>query len=363
MKKVWKSYIGLAAMAFCLAGCSYDMEAEMDSMNQCAVRFSWSTEKAEANHAVKKDQLMRLFVGERKPEHGIEELHLLKVLEDVKEGKLTLEQLKPQWYKFVFMCVPRNGKNQPLELFTEENPGEATCDLNKILIDYEPILKLGAGSETPKIDISDGNIYRKVVSRWLEKGKTASENVVLTRLNGQLVVDMGILCDQFQHPVDSVFLVLTNHPTRLYITDNDKDQIKTTEFKTVYFGTKPDDQHRFPEKDRTHHKLIANLLPCILDGKLIVRTVSDKGEKKIFEYPLKTKSEQTFQIKPNTKTTLKFNGINKGDFDVKYAGWDSTKVNVSTDEWVGWEDSKPTPDPAPETQPKPEPEPTPKPQP
>ena len=332
MMKHWKLYIAMLAIALGFTACS-EQEDGIESNETCAVEFSISTKATATTDMVSKNQLMRLFVGERKPEHGVEELHLLGVMEDVVKGYLTFNNLKPQWYKFAFVCVPRYPE---LELFTEENPGEATCDMNRIMVDYEPILKQGAGSITPDIPIKDGNIYRKVVSLWLEKGKTATEHVVLTRLNGQLILDMGILCDQFEHYVDSIVLELTNLPTRLYITDNDKDEIKITDLKTVRFKTNPADQSERLENERKHHKLIVNLLPCELDGKIFVYTTAKNKVKEVFEFSLKTDTGQSFNIKRNTKTTLQFNGIYKGDFDVKYAGFDGTNIGVADDNWNGW---------------------------
>lgn len=343
-----------------LAACSSSEDEPLNG-ETCAVQFSLSTQGADTNHPVQGNQLMRLFIGERKPEHGVEELHLLGVMEDVKEGKLTFTNLKPQWYKFAFVCVPRNGNNLPLNLFTEENPGEATCDMNRILLDYAPLMALGAGSEdyAKPTPLPPGDIYRKVVSLWLEKGVVAKENVVLNRLNGQIVVDMGILVDQFEHPVDSIVLELYDQPTRMYITDNDKGEIKTTTPRTVRFTTIPDEQKLVDEFKRKHHKLIANLLPCELDGKIIVYTKGSKGMPDNPEFSLRDESENIFRIKPNTRTILHFNGISEEYFDVKYAGFkydsqNDTEIDADGDDWDGWDDALSSPLPPPSEQtPKP----------
>ncbi len=347
MKKTLNKYGALLLLAGMLgcSSCSNQLEEAADvaaNQNTAAVQFRLGTDP-DAPQAVQKDQLMRLFVSERKPEHGVEELHLLGVLEDVVEGHLTLEQLKPQWYKFIFICVPRNGNGQPLELFTEEKPGEATCDMNRILLDYLSVMNLGAGSEDYQNSrpLPSGDIYRKVASLWLEKGMTAQENVVLKRINGQIVIDMGILVDQFEHRVDSVCLELHRLPTHIYLTDNDKDAIRTTLPSTVRFVTTPYDQVRVNEKERKPHKLIANLLPCELDGKIIVYTKAEDGSLHNFEFPLRDDSENIFRIKPNTRTILHFNGIQTGFFDVKYAGYEGTDIGVAEDNWNGWVPAKP----------------------
>ncbi len=348
MKITWNKYFALPLLAGILgfSACNSDNDpASIDPIENAdvaTVQFKLAI-NPDKPQAVEPDQLMRLFVGERKPEHGVEELHLLGVMEDVVEGHLTFNNLKPQWYKFAFVCVPRNGNNMPLNLFTEEDPGEATCDMNRILLDYGPILKLGAGSE----DFGDGrklpqgDIYCKVVSLWLEKDTTAKEDVVLTRLNGQLKLDMGILVDQFEHRVDSIVLELTNLPTRMYITDNDKGEIKTTTQQTVCFKTIPYNQLQITESKRKHHILIANLLPCELNGKVHVYTEDEKGNRYDFHFPLRTDSDKIFRIKPNTRTILHFNGISSEYFDVKYAGYDDTKINVDDDGWNGWKSTTP----------------------
>lgn len=337
MKKTWNRYIVLPLLAgvLGLAACSSDEPTE--TMETATVEFRLTKSPGQPL-PVQKDQLMRLFVSERKPEHGVEELHLAGVLEDVQEGHLTFRRLKPQWYKFVFVCVPRNGNNQPLNLFTEENPGDATCDMNRILLDYAPILSLGPGSEDYQNarPLPPGDIYREVASLWLEKGVVAKEDVILKRINGQIVIDMGILVDQFEHRVDSVCLELHNLPTRLYLTDNDKDEIKTATPHTVRFTTCPYDQVRVAENQRKPHKLVANLLPCELDGKLIVYTTETNGIQHLFEFPLRDESENIFRIKPNTRTVLRFNGISKEFFDVKYAGYEDTQIGVGDDNWNGW---------------------------
>lgn len=389
MKTIWNKYLALPVLTALLglAACSNDSVADNFGPTEPAgVKFKLAVGSQEPQ-PVAKDQLMRLFVGERKPEHGVEELHLLGVLEDVTEGHLTFTKLKPQWYKFAFLCVPRNGNNQPLNLFTEENPGEATCNMNRILLDYMPILAQGAGKEdfeeadTP---LPPGDIYRKVLSFWLKKDTMVTKNVVLTRLNGQLDLDMGILVDQFEHRVDRVELELTNLPTRIYITDNDKEEIKTTNPQTVRFWTKPYPQSDVIESKREHHHLLANLLPCKLEGNLNVYTTDDQGNPHNFTYPLSNSSGRTYRIKPNTRTILRFNGISTNYFDVKYAGYDDTSIDVDEDDWDGWQDNppkpdtgekpgtgekpetnpdKPTPDPTPQPEPAPEPEPAPQPTP
>ena len=41
------------------------------------------------------------------------------------------------------------------------------------------------------------------------------------------------------------------------------------------------------------------------------------------------------EIKPNVKTTVYFNGMENGEFEVRYAGFEDTSIDVDTD-WNGW---------------------------
>ena len=169
MKK--KLIYPLACLAALLAaGCSNDRGPAGLPEETPAVTFRIDT-RADIDDGA---QLTRLYLGERKPEHATEDMeHLhLNSYVDITGGKITLEGLMPQWYKFVFLCVPDIAGTGKV-IFTVEDPLEGSCDLNDVMIDYLPVLKLPAGSAMQSTDPTvlqatpDGNIYRKVINRWV----------------------------------------------------------------------------------------------------------------------------------------------------------------------------------------------------
>ena len=345
MKK--KLIYPLACLAALLAaGCSNDRSPAGLPEETPAVTFRIDTRAAIDDGA----QLTRLYLGERKPEHATEDMeHLhLNSYVDITGGKITLEGLMPQWYKFVFLCVPDiagTGK----AIFTAEDPLEGSCDLNDVMIDYLPVLNLSAGSmmQTPGADpevlqaTPDGNIYREVINRWVtipgEEEEYDGEGVTLTRLNGQLIIDMGVLEDQFggidnfERGKVTVTLTVNDTPTSLYVTDNDADEVKTAAPQTISWTTTPTPNTVDKDTDPTQHHLITvNLLPGMLNGSITVKT--PEGE---YTYPLQGDSGQV-SIKKNTQTKLIFNGVKANDFTVQYAGFAGTGIDVDTDDWNGW---------------------------
>lgn len=316
--------LGVAALL--AAGCSGD-DAAGDFVEPAAATFRIST-RAEVNDDT---QLTRLYIGERKPEHASEALHCNRVV-DIVGGTLNLTDLKPQWYKFVFLCVPKiDGTGE--DIFTEETPGDGSCDMNKQMVDYTPVLNQAPGTVFPNVPTPDGDIFRKVINRWVLSDKKVSEDVTLNRLNGQLVIDMGVLEDQFEHEVKQITLQVEDTPTRLYITDNDVDEIKTADPKTFTWTTKPDNNDLTQGDPKNHHKLTVNLLPGTLSGSITVTT-----EGKEFTYPLTGLNAPSLSIKQNTRTVLEFNGVQDNYFTVRYAGYAGTGIDVDDDEWDGWQD-------------------------
>ncbi len=345
MKK--KLIYPLACLAALLAaGCSNDGGPAELPEETPAVTFRIDT-RADIDDGA---QLTRLYLGERKPEHATEDMeHLhLNSYVDITGGKVTLEGLMPQWYKFVFLCVP-DIEDTGEAIFTVEDPLEGSCDLNDVMIDYLPVLNLPAGSmmQTPGTDPTvlqatpDGDIYRKVINRWVtipEEGEAYDgEDVTLTRLNGQLIIDMGVLEDQFggidnfEQGKVTVTLTVNDTPTRLYVTDNDADEVKTAAPQTISWTTTPTPNTVGNDTDPTQRHLITvNLLPGMLSGNITVKT--PEGE---YTYPLQGDNGQV-SIKKNTQTKLIFNGVKANDFTVQYAGFADTGIDVDTDHWDGW---------------------------
>lgn len=327
-KSIYYTWLCLSLAALFAASCS-DEAGEAPSMESPAAAFHIMT-RAGVDDAT---QLTRLYMGERKPEHASEALHCNRIV-DIEGGTVTLDDLKPQWYKFVFLCVPDVAGTGD-GIFTEETPGNGSCDMNKLMIDYTPVLRQAPGTEKPVHETPDGDIFRKVINRWVKSGETVREDVVLNRLNGQLVIDMGILEDQFDRQVTGITLQVENTPTRLYITDNDVDEIKTADPGTFTWTTVPEPNMPAEGEDpQDSHVITVNLLPGALTGSITVRT-RDGGE---FDYPLQGTYTENLTIRPNIRTVLEFNGVQNNHFTIRYAGYKDTGIDVDTDDWDGWQD-------------------------
>lgn len=276
-------------------------------------------------------RLARLYIGERKPEHSSEALHC-NSFHDFSGATVQVSGLLPQWYKFVFLSVPEIAGVGD-DVFTEEIPGDGTCDMNKLMIDYMPVLEQSAGTEFPVAALSDGDIFRKVINRWMESDEISEENVEMTRLNGQLEIDMGILEDQFDGSVEKIVLEIADTPTRIYITDNDCGEIKTTGLETVSWTTRPYHNVTGANQDPvSHHKISVNLLPGALTGSITVRMTGGED----YVYPLVGDNGASLSIKANTRTKLEFNGLRDGYFTVRYAGYADAGIDVDDDAWDGW---------------------------
>lgn len=334
----WRYLYPLACLcALLAAGCSGD-DTPAGLADAPTAVFRLSTRATDIDDAVR---LTRLYLGERKPEHASEALHCNRVV-DITGGQVALTDLKPQWYKFVFLCVPRL-EGTGTALFTEETPGQGSCDLNKQMIDYLPVLRQAPGTEMPHRDIPDGDIFRKVINRWVVSGETVNENVELGRLNGRLVIDMGVLEDQFEGTVQGITLQVDNTPTRLYLTDNDVDEIKTADPQTLTWTTTPEpnpttDAEGNPIDPAGHHVISVSLLPGLLNGSITVQT--DLGS---FTYPLQgSYNGYQLSIKQNTQTKLEFNGVLDGHFQVRYAGYVDAGIDVDDDAWDGWQEQEQT---------------------
>lgn len=307
-----------------LAACSQEEVTDLSAEPATAV-FDISTRGN--NTTVQPDattQQVRLYVGEHRPEHLDDKNHLhLRQAYNLETGaSFHLDNLPPRRYKLAFICVPANLQG----IFSEEKPGENSCDFNQQLIDYGTVL---TAQQNPDY-ATGGHLYRKVINRWLKSGETLTEDVTLNRLNGQLIIDMGIPEDQFEHKVTEVEVIIEQTPTLIRIADNDKDELimSAPTNKAFTYTSVPEWGVRKP------HRIILNLLPSELKGKIVVTTGSN----------LKTYSLQgvygggTVLIKQNTRTTLEFNGLHKDCFTVKYAGFENSQIGVDDDEWDGWQE-------------------------
>lgn len=326
----YKNLFMVLGTCLTLLGCSKEETASQPETASMEFRLSART-GSETTAPDAKKQSLHLYMGVDMKEHltGKGHLELYGEYDDrnLQGNSFQLWLLTEQRYRMAFFCVPKLDG-----IFTQnrEMPSYG-CDYNAQMIDFGKVL------EAQKNDadmVKYGHIYRKVISRWAQSGEALREDVTLTRLNGQLVIDMGILADQFEKTVTSIEVVLKNVPDKLYIRDNDNDELllgETTATAEYVYKSIPDS-----EKPGIHHLITLNLLPSELEG--VIR-VTETGKTAV-EYPIKGGyvADNKVSIKRNTRTTLEFNGLHKDYFTVKYAGFDGSSIDVDDDKWDGWED-------------------------
>lgn len=277
---------------------------------------------------------VRLFLANRSKEHNNDELHCpeewrFDLTESATTGTYTysLTDLLPQWYKMAFVAVPHiEGQT----LFSEETPGENTCDFNKLLIDYSPALQDGINGQPNSPDLA---IYRSATDGWLEKGKTLTKDVTLDRLTGMLVLNMGVLKDQFEKRVTQIVLSL-RVPTRMYVSDEGTGNlVLTDEVQTFTYTYAPTKQ--WTSNDDYVIKNI-HLLPVELTEAYLGVYEDGKSEPKIYEIATTTPQAETVEIKSNMRTLLNFNGMKDTEFEVRYAGFDTKDDDAVLDVDDDW---------------------------
>lgn len=309
------------------------------------------------------NQLVRVLIAERSADNttatdgglycGLDKRYFLA-------GDATTflaEKLKLQWYKFTFMGVPDiEGKIEGEKLFSDvsaEAGSEAatTKDFSKLLVDYSPMLELQEQEGSNVSTTYDLNLYRGVVERWMTRpsddGVVPEETVTMKRITGEFTLDMGILQDQFEHKVAAITLSL-KVPQRVYVYDNyreyaDENTVENEssvfvegDYEMVYTYSVSED---LAVSTTDHCQLILNLLPCTLEGALIVDFVQPDGATVApQQYPIRSdEASAAVEIKPNVRTTLLFNGMHQREFEVRYAGFDGSGIGVADDEWNGWQ--------------------------
>lgn len=327
--------------AFALFSCSDEIkEGGENDGNLPVATFNVTTRASDnsADNEITDKQFTRLFLAERLSEHtdSSETLHCdASNRFDLDGSTYQLEGLKGQWYKFAFVCVP-DLPDLPDEMGSEMFVGgEATDyseehDFNKLMVDYQPVLDYQA-LEPTAANNDDLSVYRKIIDRWVDATNPTSEDVALTRVTGQLILDMGKPADQFENPVSSITLTVTT-PTRFYIRDKAEDQV------IVRDGDKKESTFKIyiEESDqKTRQILCVSLLPGELTGAKV--TVNFEGEASE-EFVLQNENKEPIQIKKNTRTTVLFNGMHTDEFEVRYAGFDDggdSTIDVDDDKWDG----------------------------
>lgn len=270
------------------------------------------------------------------------------------------EKLKLQWYKFTFMGVPDiEGQIEGEKLFSDvsaEAGSEVatTKDFSKLLVDYTSVLDLQV-KEQEAASTYDLNLYRGVANCWMtrpsETDDVPEETVTMKRITGEFKLDMGILQDQFEHEVSNIKLTL-KVPKRVYVYDNYREYVNSSNIleneSEVYVDGNYTMEYNYTvssdlAQDKTKHCIIIlDLLPCILDATFEVNFVQPENssiEPQRYEIH-SDEASSLVEIKPNVRTTLLFNGMHKGEFEVRYAGFDGSEIGVAEDNWNGgWPDN------------------------
>ena len=281
-----------------------------------------------------------LYVAERKAEDPQEELYCNRV-EDITDGTYSLTGMLAQWYKLAFVSAPES-------VTLPREPSNHA--FNELIVDYSPVL-----GNQDKYQSEDLAIYRANIDRWLIPDEPLEENVTMKRITGQLVLDMGVLEDQFPSDVKEIKVYLPNMPTQVYIRDNADGSVNLVEGQTT------DCSYTFEPSSQGEYAMYFNLLPCTLENGVISKKegteteTPDAGSKSRAEstysatgsyikvtyggtevlYAIKSTQGQLIEIKPNVKTTVYFNGMENGEFEVRYAGFEGTEIDVEED-WNGW---------------------------
>lgn len=337
------AYAGVLLMLSLLTGgCSADEDPVMKQ--QSGFSFEVHTRGTDSPDGEK--QYTRLYVAERKQEHDKDHLHCpAERRYTLTDGRYELTDLYGQWYKFAFVCVPKwseGGEN----LLTEEDPAERTCDFNKLLLDFRPVL-MYQKEQTNIAQTEDLNIYRRVIDRWIDPDGENTEDVEMTRITGEMLIDMGIPADQFPKNVKSIRLTLNAPTMQAYIRDDASENVITVAGSgdVVYELDFSDlDEEEYKKAMATKQVFRICLLPEVLKGSIVVNY---KNSNEAVYFPIgenADEGETRVEIRPNRVTTVLYNGMKKNEFEVRYAGFatgNDAEVDVDDDVWNGWNDRKP----------------------
>lgn len=309
-------------------------------------------------------QRTRAFVAERTQEHnpsGNEALHCGQDDRSFLGTNLFLKDgLTLQWYKFAFVCVPNIQNIDGLtidseQMFSDLNAAEGseqqtTCDFARLWVDYSQVLDLQQNNYNALANANyDFHIYRGIVNRWTtqtddpelvgEDGLPQQEEVVMKRITGLLHIDMGVLSDQFEHPVKHIEVNFYT-PERVYVHDNatteGEGEVLTEENRYFTYTYEVSDELRNSETE--HCVFDIALLPSELTGAtLTVSYADDSQDDDLFN--LAGTNAQTIAVKPNIRTTILFNGMYTNEFEIRYAGFNDEDnapvVDVDgEDEWT-----------------------------
>ena len=377
-----------------LSGCTNDSDVLPEGEGG-TMTFQLSTR---AGNGIGGGQQVRLFVAERAQEHSgypeidpdgndvnevhpyvpdgedpyeiygqpEEDLHVVETI-DLGGSSYQVTGLYGQWYKFAFVCTPKVGG----ELFgpeTEPNK-EPNHDFGECYIDYKPVLDYQ--SNLNDVEDEDLAIYRKVIDRWADASSPLTEDVTLTRQTGELVLNMGIPADQFDGEVDH-FVITLQTRTQMYVRDMARDSVLIVKvpienYEFTKFTWNVTSQS---EEQEIHISLLPDVKPgfdseTLAEGDDEGETPAVTDERRLYYLAVQAfdandgivyikglegttpKDSSVIQdisknidrnilIRKNIRTTVLFNGMTTGQFEVRYAGFDDdVAIDVDDDAWDG----------------------------
>lgn len=332
MKQKLTYLCGLAATLLLAAACTNDDPLPAPEQETGSATFHIDTRATGDNLTT------HLYVAQRPTENNDEALECIDH-QTLTGESFTLENMTARWYKLAFVSVPQGAT---VDTDITNNP-----DFNTYVINYDKVLKQKQSED------ADLAIYRQVIDRWLMPGENQDETVTLTRLTGQLILNMDKLIDQFPGQVTKIEVTLTDVPNQIYVHDNANGEI-------IPAGTTAEYTYSYDVEDPTSETdfiMYFNLLPFTLQGNLteeegekvvngckVAVTYQEEGKDVITqEYPLRGEGG-AISIQRNTKTYVYFNGLESNEFVVRYDIPTDGGIDVDDDNWDGWSDATTTPE-------------------
>ena len=324
------TYLCALAALLTATACTHDDAPGGTAEGTASASFHITT-RADGTTGIGQGQHAWLYLAERLPELPNGEQLYCDHRYKLSSGAYLIEGLTAQWYKLAFICLPQ-GVDAP----TADNNHE----FNNYVIDYSPVLT-NQDARNPDKDLA---IYRQVIDRWLLPDETLKEDVTLTRITGQLVLDMGILKDQFPGKVSQIKVTLTGVPQKVYLRDNGNGEILYPD-NAIMTKSLPYpftiSQETWESND--HFRVYLDLLPFDLtDATVEVKHEDETEDGATIEFPLVSGhhsgegDKETISVKANTRTTVYFRGMEDNEFEVRYAGFDKWSIDVDGGDWDGW---------------------------
>lgn len=317
-------------MSLMAAGCS---ENDSPAADEGQVQAVFKIESRADGTETLTDECLRMFIADRRQEHdNTEALHCGEDWRiDLTTNSYELSGMTAQWYKFAFVSVPNCAEVDGKSLFTvAEGADEKTCDFNKLAIDYAPVL-VAQQTESNRTSVDKLDVWRAVMNRWLQPDVVLTEDVTMQRLTGRLVLNMGIPEDQFRAKVASIAVTLNGVPQKLLIHDEDEGQIITESTQGYSYTFTYTD---IPWDEGSDYVVTLALPPHEVQAALVVTYTDSSIQPEV--YQIVDSNKEAVSIKANTKTTILFNGMETGEFEVRYAGFNENAVIDVDDEWNGW---------------------------